>query len=248
MMLNTNQNIIKPVMVATDINRTFKSGHEKIHALKDVSININSGEITLLVGRSGSGKTTLMNILGAMDNPNSGKVYFEGKDITKLSDNKKDGLRRYKMGFIFQSIALISLMSAFENIDFALRIFGYDKNKRRERTNECLKIVGLTNRMNHRPAELSGGEQQRVAIARAISHRPKILFADEPTAELDTHLGLQVIQIFRKMATENNIAIVMSSHDPNMVELVDHIYSLEDGVIVKETFNDLSKEDYNDKV
>ncbi|MCK5130141.1 MAG: ABC transporter ATP-binding protein [Clostridiales bacterium] len=234
---------MKPTIAAKNICRTFKSGHEKVHALKDVSIDINAGEVTLLIGRSGSGKTTLLNILGAMDTPNEGEVIFEERNIASLPEHDRDMLRRCKMGFVFQSIALISLMSAYENIDFALRISGYDKKQRKHRTQECLTTVGLANRANHRPAELSGGEQQRVAIARAISHKPKILYADEPTAELDTHLGLQVVKVFRKMAIENNIAVVMTSHDPNMVELADHIYKLEDGKIVSETFNEIKNED-----
>lgn len=233
---------IKPVIQATGINRIFKSGNTEVHALKDVDINIYPGEITLFNGRSGSGKTTLMNILGAMDTPNSGEILFEGIDISKLPDSKKDMLRRNKLGFIFQSIALISLMSAFENIDFALRIAGYDKKARKDRVLECLHTVGLSKRANHRPAELSGGEQQRVAIARAISHKPLILFADEPTAELDLHLGLQIIKIFKSLVKESNMSIVITSHDPNMVELADHVYSLEDGMVIVEKFNDLSDE------
>jgi putative ABC transport system ATP-binding protein len=233
---------IKPVIQAKGVNRIFKSGNNEVHALKDVDINVYPGEITLLNGRSGSGKTTLMNILGAMDIPTSGEVIFEDKDISKLPDNKKDLLRRYKLGFVFQSIALISLMSAFENIDFALRISGYNIKHRKERALECLHTVGLAKRANHRPAELSGGEQQRVAIARAISHKPLILFADEPTAELDVHLGLQIIKLFQKLVKKNEMSIVMTSHDPNMVELVDHVYSLEDGKIIEEKFNNLSDE------
>jgi putative ABC transport system ATP-binding protein len=226
-----------PLLYTEKISRVFKSGHEKIHALDDVSVNVYPGEITLLVGRSGSGKTTLLNILSSMDKPNSGSVFFEGSEISSLSDTNKDLLRRKKMGFVFQSIALISLMSAYENVDFALRISGYDKEGRHERINECLKTVGLINRAKHRPAELSGGEQQRVAIARAIAHRPNVLFADEPTAELDTHLGLQVVKTFRKMIKENDVAIVMSSHDANMMALSDHIYKLEDGRITEEKRN-----------
>lgn len=226
-----------PLLYTENISRSFKSGHEKIYALSDVSIQANAGEITLLVGRSGSGKTTLLNILSSMDKPDSGEVIFEDNEISRLSDTKKDLLRRHKMGFVFQSVALIPLMSAYENIDFALRISGYDPKKRDARIMECLKIVGLANRAKHRSGELSGGEQQRVAIARAIAHGPKVLFADEPTAELDTHLGLQVVKTFRKMIKENDVAIVMSSHDSNMMALADHIYKLKDGKIVDEVKN-----------
>ena len=237
-----------PLLSTEKVSRVFKSGHEKIHALSDVSVNIYPGEITLFVGRSGSGKTTLLNILSAMDKPDSGNILFEGEEISSLSETKKDLLRRKKMGFVFQSIALIPLMSAYENVDFALRISGYDKAGRDERINECLKTVGLINRAKHRPAELSGGEQQRVAIARAISHRPNVLFADEPTAELDTHLGLQVVKTFRKMIKGNAVAIVMSSHDANMMALADHIYKLEDGRVTQEQRNVVQDGEADDTV
>ena len=234
---NTKPN---PLLCAQNVGRVFTSGHEKVYALSDVNINVYPGELTLLVGRSGSGKTTLLNILSSMDKPDSGKVHFEDREISSLSDTKRDLIRRNEMGFVFQSVALISLMSAYENIDFALRVADYDKKSRDARIMECLKIVGLGGRAKHMPAELSGGEQQRVAIARAIAHRPKILFADEPTAELDTHLGLQVVKTFRKMLKENDVAIVMTSHDSNMLALADHIYKLEDGKVVEEKTNEVA--------
>lgn len=239
---------VNPLMQTENISMIYKSGHEKIHALDDVSINIKSGEVTLLVGRSGSGKTTLLNILSSMDKPTEGKVIFEDEEITNFSDTKKDLLRRNKMGFVFQSVALIPLMSAYENIDFALRVSGYDKKSRDDRIMECLKIVGLASRAKHRSAELSGGEQQRIAIARAIAHRPKILFADEPTAELDTHLGLQVVKVFRKMIKNNDVAVVMSSHDANMMALADHIYRLEDGKVIEEIRNTIVDGELNDSM
>ncbi len=237
-----------PIIYTQNIERIFKSGHEKIHALNDVTVEVHPGEITLLVGRSGSGKTTLLNILSSMDKPDAGKVFFQEQEITAFSDRQKDLLRRKEMGFIFQSVALISLMSAYENIDFALRISGYDPKERDARIKECLKTVGLLNREKHRPAELSGGEQQRVAIARAIAHSPKVLFADEPTAELDTHLGLQVVKTFRRMVKEHAVSIVMSSHDANMMALADHIYMLEDGRIKEEVRNKIADGEQDDTV
>ena len=241
--MEQNINNTAPLLYTDNITRIFKSGHEKIHALDGVSINARAGELTLLVGRSGSGKTTLLNILSAMDTPDSGKVMFEAEEISAYSDTKRDLLRRGRMGFVFQSVALIPLMSAYENVDFALRISGFDPKERDARINECLKTVGLLSRAKHRPAELSGGEQQRVAIARAIAHRPKVLFADEPTAELDTHLGLQVVKVFRKMIKENDVAVVMTSHDENMMALADHIYRLEDGRILEEKTNNIDDGD-----
>jgi len=225
---------MKPIIRTENVNRQFQSGREIVHALKNINITIEPGKLTILRGRSGSGKTTLMNSLGALDRPNSGKILFDDLEITQLSDSKRDKLRREKIGFVFQSVALISLMTAYENVEFSLRLANYNINERRKRAEECLKFVGLHKRMNHRPHELSGGEQQRVAIARAIAHRPMVVFADEPTAELDTHMGLQVVKLFQDLAHEEGITVVMTTHDPNMMELADRVYTLEDGVIVDE--------------
>lgn len=220
-------------IITTDkICRQFQSGRDIVHALKDVSIEIQSGALTILKGRSGSGKTTLINLLGALDKPTSGTIMFGGQEITQLSEVKRDLLRRTHMGFVFQSIALMPLMSAYENVDFGLRVVGVDSRERRKRAEECLTIVGLQKRMHHRPQELSGGEQQRVAIARAIAHRPDVVFADEPTAELDTNMGLQVMKIFKSLVKDEGLTVVMTTHDPSMVEIADCVYTLEDGVVV----------------
>jgi putative ABC transport system ATP-binding protein len=221
------------IINTVNINRYFQSGMERINALKDVTISIEEGKLTILRGRSGSGKTTLINLLGALDRPNSGGIYFGSNDITKLSERKRDELRRKDIGFVFQSIALISHLSAYENVDFGLRIAETQTKDRKKRVEECLEFVGLEKRMNHRPHELSGGEQQRVAIARAIAHRPKILIADEPTAALDTNMGLQVMKVFRDLVEKEGLTIVMTSHDPNLVELSDHALTLEDGQIIE---------------
>jgi putative ABC transport system ATP-binding protein len=227
----------RPIISTDCVNRIFVSGGERVHALKDISIEVFPGTLTVLKGRSGSGKTTLLNILGALDYPNTGKVFFDGRDITAMHEVQRDTLRRKCIGFVFQSVALISLMSAYENIEFALRLSGEKRKLWRPRVEECLGFIGLKNRMKHRPAELSGGEQQRIAIARAIAHHPKVIFADEPTAELDTHMGLQVMKLFRELVRNEGVTIVMTTHDPNMMELADHVYSLDDGAIVDETFH-----------
>lgn len=221
-----------PIIKTEGLYRDFQSGGEVVHALKDINISIEPGTLTILRGRSGSGKTTLINLLGALDRPTKGNIYFNENNIIKMSESKRDSLRRREMGFVFQSVALISLMSAYENVEFGLRISEYDKKRRRERAKECLSFVGLAKRMQHMPHELSGGEQQRVAIARAISHRPRVLFADEPTAELDTVMGLQVMKVFRDLVEKEGVTIVMTTHDPNMMELGDYIYTLEDGEII----------------
>jgi len=205
-----------------------------VYALKNVSISIQAGTLTILRGRSGSGKTTLINLLGALDKPTSGKIYFNGDEITSMAESRRDQVRRKEMGFVFQSIALISMMSAYENVEFALRVAGYDPKERKKRAEECLAFVGLQKRMYHRPHELSGGEQQRVAIARAIAHRPRVVFADEPTAELDTHTGLQVVKVFKDLVEKEGLTVVMTTHDPSMVEIADKVFTLEDGEIVDE--------------
>lgn len=220
--------------------RTFLSGDTEVHAVKDVNLHVQAGTLTALRGRSGSGKTTTLNMLSGLDTASSGDIWLDGKQISAMSENERDRLRRYEVGFIFQSVALIAQMSAYENVEFGLRLAGYPTRERAERAEECLSFVGLKKRMHHRPAELSGGEQQRVAIARAIAHKPKVIFADEPTAELDTVMGLQVMRVFRDLVQKEGTTILLTSHDPNMMELVDHVYTLQDGVITDETFNTVS--------
>ncbi len=223
------------ILKADKILREFKIGDgNTVTALKDVCVDIEEGQLTILRGRSGSGKTTLINILGALDKPTDGEVVFDGKDITKLSEKKRDDLRRHDMAFVFQSVALIASMTAYENVEFGLRLAGVPANEREQRAKEALTRVGLEKRMYHRPGEMSGGEQQRVAIARAIAHRPKIVFADEPTAELDTVTSLHVVKLFKELVAEKGMTIIMTTHDPSMMDIADKVYTLEDGEIVGE--------------
>lgn len=205
---------------------------ESFYALKNVSVAIEKGKLTVLVGKSGSGKTTLMNIIGAIDMPTDGKVYLGGEDITAISEADRCRIRRERMGFVFQSVALIPLMTAEENTMFSLRLAGKTDGME-DRANECLRMVGLSKRASHMPQELSGGEQQRVAIARAIAHRPEILFADEPTAELDSNTAMQVARIFRELVDNEGITVVLTTHDRDLASIGDKIYTLEDGEIVE---------------
>ena len=214
------------------LTRDFKSGSEVVHALKNVTIALEAKKLNILRGRSGSGKTTLINLLGALDKPDAGKITFMEKNITTAHESLKNELRRKNMGFVFQSVALISMMSAYENVEFGLRVAGMGIKERTKRAKECLTLVGLAKRMDHRPHELSGGEQQRVAIARAIAHRPDIVFADEPTAELDTHMGLQVVRLFKTLVEQQGLTVIMTTHDPSMIDIADHVLTLEDGEIV----------------
>jgi putative ABC transport system ATP-binding protein len=219
------------IMFTQAVKQVFPiSSGEEFVALHDISIEIPKGKLTMLRGRSGSGKTTLMNILSALDEPKSGSVFFEEKELSAMSEGEREEFRRINVGFVFQSVALIPMMTAFENVEFILRLAQYSGNKAK-RAEECLKLVGLGQRMNHMPQELSGGEQQRVAIARAIAHKPKIIFADEPTAELDTATGLQVMKIFRELIEKEGVTIVMTTHDMGLLDIADCIYHLEDGEI-----------------
>lgn len=220
------------ILVTQGVKQSFPlaAGGEFV-ALHDIGIQIPAGKLTMLRGRSGSGKTTLMNILSALDYPKEGSVIFEDTQLEKMNEGEREEFRRVNVGFVFQSVALIPMMTAFENVEFLLRLAGYQGNLRK-RAEECLRLVGLGQRMHHMPQELSGGEQQRVAIARAIAHKPKIIFADEPTAELDTATGLQVMKIFRELIEKEGVTIVMTTHDMGLLDIADCIYHLEDGEIV----------------
>lgn len=223
---------MKHIIDARNVCRDFQIGDgSTVHALKGINLQIEPNRLSVLRGRSGSGKTTLINILGALDRPTSGEVLFLDNDITKLADKDRDKLRRVDMAFVFQSVALISTMTAFENVEFALRLTNLPYKERVERAKQSLVQVGLEKRMNHRPGEMSGGEQQRVAIARAISHSPKIIFADEPTAELDSPTAMAVMKLFQDIVHQNDLTIVMTTHDTAMMEMADIVYTLEDGVI-----------------
>ncbi|MBQ9950662.1 MAG: ABC transporter ATP-binding protein [Clostridia bacterium] len=210
------------------VKRCFSTSGGEFWALKGITAEVPRGKLTILKGRSGSGKTTLMNILGALDKPTEGEVIFDGQNIVAMSEKKRALLRRSDIGFVFQSVALIPMMNACENVEYALRM-ARSREKRTERAMECLKMVGLGARMQHIPQELSGGEQQRVAIARALAHRPKIIFADEPTAELDTVTGLQVVKIFKELCEKEGVTIVMTTHDTGLMEVGDAVIELEDG-------------------
>lgn len=216
------------IITISGVNRIFSSASGDFQALKDINAEIPSGVLTILKGRSGSGKTTLLNIIGALDTPTSGSVFVQGQNVSKLSDKQREKLRRTQVGFVFQSVSLIPSMNAFQNVEFSMRLAGITKG-RKERVEECLKMVGLGNRMHHMPSEMSGGEQQRVAIARAIAHRPGIILADEPTAELDSAMAAEVTKLFKEMTQKENVTIIMTTHDTGLMDAGDVIIELENG-------------------
>lgn len=217
------------------VNRIFPVPGGEFQALKDINAQIQRGTLTILRGRSGSGKTTLMNIIGALDNPSSGSVSIDGRPLGDLSDKQKEDIRRQELGFVFQAVSLLPTMNAFQNVEFSMRLAGIKAGKERDRrVEECLRLVGLGNRMHHMPAEMSGGEQQRVAIARAIAHRPKLILADEPTAELDSAMAAQVTKLFQEMTRKEGITILMTTHDVGLMDAGDMIIELEAGEQVKQ--------------
>lgn len=222
------------IIQANNIIRMFPTGAGEFYALKGVDVEIPQGKLTILKGRSGSGKTTLMNILSTLDAPTDGNVIFDGQDYRDITELEKEQLRRNEIGFVFQAVALIPIMNAYENVDFAMRLAEADlsPNEADARIRETLALVGMEERMLHLPGQMSGGEQQRVAIARAVAHRPKVIFADEPTGALDTETGLRVMKLFRDLIEKEGVTIVMTTHDPNLMELGDVVYELEDGEII----------------
>ena len=224
----------QPIIRTEGLCRTFQSAAGPVHALRDISIAIPAHGMTILNGKSGSGKTTLLNLLGALDAPTSGKVFFEEHELSAMKVRDRDKLRRSRVGFVYQSVALIGSMTALENVEFGLRVAGYPAADRRKRAMECLELVGLSKRANHIPQEMSGGEQQRVAIARAIAHRPAAIFADEPTAQLDSTMGLQIIAVLKSLIENEGTTIIMTTHDPDLLEIADRVFTLRDGMLLPE--------------
>lgn len=219
---------VKMAIEISHVGRTFPTAGGSFQALKDINAKIPKGILTILKGRSGSGKTTLLNIIGALDAPSQGQVLIEGKDIARLTERQKDNLRRKQMGFVFQAVSLIPSLNAWQNVEFSLRMAGI-REGRRQRVEECLKMVGLGSRMTHMPAEMSGGEQQRVAIARALAHRPGIILADEPTAELDSAMAAEVTRLFSELVKKEGVTIVMTTHDVGLMDAGDMVIELENG-------------------
>ena len=215
------------------LSRSFRVGSSTVDAVRHVSLTIPDGSLTVIRGRSGSGKTTLLNLLGLLDRPSAGSLRYGQVDVLRMSDHERDRFRRHEIGFVYQTIALVALMTAQENVDFRMRVAGAPWEDREERVSECLDLVGLQSRTTHRPFEMPGGHQQRVAIARAIAHRPSVIYADEPTAELDTVTGVHIVAIFKRLIAEEGVTVVMTTHDPAMMELADHVIEMENGLVME---------------
>ena len=211
-----------------EVNRSFRGAGAVVHAVRDVTLQVYSGEFVALRGRSGSGKTTLLNLIAGLDRPESGSIHLEGEEISSASEARLTEMRRHSIGFVFQSFALLPLFSARENVELALRIAGMHGRAASQRANEALDLVGLGPRADHRPYELSGGEQQRVAIARAIANRPPLLIADEPTGELDSATGAQIFGLLQEITAEGT-TVIAATHDPLMIEHVGRVLEMADG-------------------
>jgi putative ABC transport system ATP-binding protein len=221
------------------VTRRFPMNHDRTHnlvsALNDASLCVKAGEFLAIAGPSGSGKTTLLNLIGCIDRPTSGRILVEGVDTSMLSPGRLTALRREKIGFVFQTFNLIPVFTAAENVEFPLLIGGVSSSERRERVAEALDEVGLTSRAGHRPDLLSGGERQRVAVARAIVHRPALVLADEPTANLDTHNATQLIGLMHGLNRRLGLTFIFSTHDARLLEHTDRIVRLCDGTIQSDT-------------
>ena len=221
-----------PIITARNISRQFRTGDTAVTAVKNVTLDVKRGEFLAITGRSGSGKTTLLNLLAGLDQPTEGKILLQNQDLSDISDSEMVQIRRQNIGFIFQSFGLLPLLSAYENVELPLHIRGYSWRERRAIANEPLGLVGLSGRTAHRPYELSGGEQQRVAIARALAPNPQIVFADEPTGELDTATGISISNILKGISSEREVTVVVATHDPTIAQISDRIVDMEDGEII----------------
>jgi putative ABC transport system ATP-binding protein len=217
-----------------NVTRTFKIGNIETQALRGVNLSIENGEFTALVGPSGSGKTTLLQLIGCLDSPSSGRVFITGKDVSTLNRGQRADMRRNTLGFIFQFFALIPTLTAYENVEMPLLLSHSSPAARSQRVKELLAAVDLADRGHHRPDQLSGGQQQRVAIARALATNPSIILADEPTANLDTTNGTQVMEIMTRLNRETGVTFIFATHDPRVVKFAHRVVKLQDGLIVED--------------
>lgn len=220
-----------PIIQAINASREYHLAGEVVHAVRSVNLSVHPGQFITLVGRSGSGKTTLLNMLAGLDHPTSGQVLFEDMDMATFNEKQFIQLRRHRIGVVFQSFALLPLLSAYENVELPMRIAGLGASERSKRTHEVLEMVGLERRAKHRPYELSGGEQQRISIARAVAMRPSVILADEPTGELDSVNAAAIFGLFRQMVSNDGMSIVATTHDRTLLDLADLIYTVHNGEI-----------------
>jgi len=219
-------------VICEGLVKIYKTGEVEVIALRDLNLRVDKGELRTIVGPSGSGKTTLINIIGGIDRPNAGRVYVDGQDITKFSEKQLLNYRRKHVGIVFQFFNLIPTLTALENVELPMVLADVPREKRKKRAVELLELVGLKDRMHHRPDQLSGGEQQRVAIAAALANDPPLILADEPTGELDTVTGKQIAELFRRLRDELSKTIIIVTHDVSIARISDRISRILDGKII----------------
>jgi putative ABC transport system ATP-binding protein len=223
------------ILRVDSVSKIYRQGELEVAALRDVTLNVDSGDFAVLAGPSGSGKTTLLNLMGALDRPTRGKVVVAGKDISNLSGRALASLRLQHIGFVFQAYNLIPVLTAYENAEYVLLLQGVSAAERERKVKEVLDAVGLSGLERRRPAELSGGQQQRVAVARAIAAQPDLVLADEPTANLDSKTALELIELLGKLNRERGVTFVVSSHDERVIERAARVVRLEDGSVVSDS-------------
>ena len=226
---------MKTLLELKELSKIYPSGEEQVYALNQISLSIRQGEFVAIVGQSGSGKSTLMNILGCLDIPTSGSYYLDGKNVASLNENQLALIRNEEIGFIFQGFNLISSLSALENVELPLVYRGMPKQERREISQQALERVGLGSRIHHLPAEMSGGQQQRVAIARALIAKPDIIFADEPTGNLDSKSGSEVMEMLQNIWKKMGKTLVIITHDSRIARMADRQFVIVDGVLSEVT-------------
>ena len=224
---------VAPAIEIQNLTRIYRRGQQQVRALDGVDLRIEAGQFIALKGRSGSGKTTLLNCLSGLDQPTGGTVRVFGDEIGRWSEGRRTTWRRQQVGFIFQSLGLLPVLSAYENVELVLRLNGVGASERHTATLEALELVGLTKWNDHRPYELSGGQQQRVAIARALAGRPRLLIADEPTGNLDSKTAHSVLALFRSIVRDRNVTMLMATHDTLADDYVDRVVNLSDGRLVE---------------
>jgi putative ABC transport system ATP-binding protein len=222
----------EPLIEIQDLTKVYRMGEIEIHALRGVSFAVRAGELLSIMGPSGSGKSTLMNIIGCLDQPTSGHYHLDGKDISRLEDDRLASIRNHKIGFVFQSFNLLARTTALQNVELPLVYAG--ARNRRKRAQAALEAVGLGDRLHHRPNELSGGQQQRVAIARAIVNEPAIILADEPTGNLDSQSGAEIVALFQQLNRERGLTVIFVTHDAHISHQTGRIIYLNDGQIISQ--------------